>query len=124
MRAAVGRVEVGILCRDINAMAGFWAHVTGYKLGDIDSAGVYLDLVPPTAKLPVIFLQKADEYEGGPTRVHIDLYVEQLQAAVEEARAVGGSLIGDVRTGSEGGAWQIMRDPEGNEFCFCEDDPS
>jgi predicted enzyme related to lactoylglutathione lyase len=23
-------------------------------------------------------------------------------------------------TGSEGGSWQILHDPEGNEFCLCE----
>jgi hypothetical protein len=49
------------------------------------------------------------EPKAGKNRLHLD-----LRTATEQAIALGATLAGDVYAG---GAWQVLRDPEGNEFC-------
>ena len=116
------RLEVGIDALDVAKLAEFWATALDYKIGDLDRAGVYLDLVPPNEKLPVIYLQqvvigKATEKN----RLHLDLYVSDAEAEIERLLAVGARRLGSPQTGSEGGWWQVMADPEGNEFCVCQE---
>jgi hypothetical protein len=50
-------------------------------------------------------------------RVHLDLQVppDAKDQAVANALRLGASRADDVY---DGGLWQVMRDPEGNEFCF------
>lgn len=46
-----------------------------------------------------------------------------LDAATEQALALGATLAGDVYSGDR---WRVLRDPEGNEFCILRpiDDPA
>jgi predicted enzyme related to lactoylglutathione lyase len=50
-------------------------------------------------------------------RVHLDIDVADLAIAVVAAEAVGATRVGDV-VYDEIGGFQVMADPEGNEFCF------
>ena len=115
----IGMIEIGIDCHDPAALARFWISATGYELGDFDPAEIYLDLQPPTRDLPVIYLQRVPEGKLAKNRMHLDLYVEDVNLAADFLEAQGGSRIGDLQTGSAGGQWQVMADPEGNEFCLC-----
>ena len=115
----VGRVEIGIDCRDPAMLAQFWIFATGYELGDFDPAGVYLDLRPPSNALPVIYFQRVPEDKTIKNRLHLDLYVEDVDSTAEALITHGGRRIGGVQSGSAGGKWQVMADPEGNEFCLC-----
>jgi len=116
------RIEIGLDCKDPVRLAPFWAAALGYGLGDLDSDGIYLDLVPPHSGLPVFYLQKVPEDKLAKNRMHLDLHVPDPTEAIARLSAAGASLIGHPRTGSEGGWWQVMSDPEGNEFCVCRDD--
>jgi predicted enzyme related to lactoylglutathione lyase len=115
----VVRLEIGIDCRDAQALATFWSAALGYAIGDLDPAGVYLDLVPPSGGLPVVYLQRVPEEKSTKNRVHLDLWEEDPLARIELLEHLGGRRIGAPRTGSAGGWWQVMADPEGNEFCVC-----
>ena len=114
------RVEIGIDAQEPERLAPFWAVALGYKVGDLDRAGVYLDLVPPEPSLPVVYLQKVPEEKTTKSRLHLDLYVTDPDALVSGLVALGATASGKWQTGSEGGRWQVMADPEGNEFCVCE----
>ena len=46
-------------------LAPFWADALGYTIGDMDRDGSYLDLVPPDPTMPVVYLQRVPEAEGG-----------------------------------------------------------
>ncbi len=121
------RLEIGIDTTDPEGLAPFWADALGYEVGDLDADGVYLDLVPPDeepstdrrAAPPAIYLQRVPESKTTKNRMHLDLMVEDPGTLVERLVALGGRTLGPPQTGSEGGWWQVMTDPEGNEFCVC-----
>lgn len=61
--------------------------------------------------------QPVPEDRAGKNRLHLDLAVDDLAAAAEEAVALGATRVGsEVR--DDQGSFQAMRDPEGNEFCL------
>ena len=113
------RIEIGIDSIDPEALAHFWAAALDYTVGDLDPAGVYLDLVPPSREAPPIYLQRVPERKIGKNRLHFDLYDADPESLVERLVALGARALSEVRTGSEGGWWRVLQDPEGNEFCVC-----
>jgi predicted enzyme related to lactoylglutathione lyase len=113
------RLEIGIDSTDPARLALFWAHALGYAVGDLDTAGVYLDLVSPDPSFPTVYLQRVPEAKTVKNRLHLDLYEVDPAAKIAALLALGANLIGTPRTGSEGGWWQVLADPEGNEFCVC-----
>lgn len=114
------RIEVGIASVEPESLALFWAAALGYQLGEFDSDGIYLDLVPPSPRFPTVFLQRVSERPKGRNRIHIDLYVSDPDETIAALLARGASQIGGPQTGSDGGSWHILADPEGNEFCVCD----
>ena len=48
-------------------------------------------------------------------RLHLGLRSTDLAAATEQALALGATRADDV---CDGDRWQVLRDPEGNEFCL------
>lgn len=135
----IPRLEIGIDCIDPVRLAPFWAAALGYSVGDLDSAETYLDLVPPVPSsggddtvtagplasavpsLPAVYLQRVPEEKHVKNRLHLDLMVVDPQSLVRQLQDLGATSIGEPRSGSEGGWWQVMADPEGNEFCVCEE---
>lgn len=61
----------------------------------------------------------ADWPDGTPQQIHLDLYVDDLATAHEEAMALGARLLkaADDPTGAEG--FQVYADPAGHPFCLC-----
>ena len=118
----LNRIEVGIDCRDARRLAEFWAAALGYRVGELDADGVFLDLIPPDPRLPVIYLQQVREPKRTKNRVHLDLFVDDPEKTVARLFTLGASAVDRPRTGSDGGWWQVMADPEGNEFCVCKTD--
>jgi predicted enzyme related to lactoylglutathione lyase len=118
------RIEIGIDCMDPVTLAPFWAAALGYEVGDLDSDGTYLDLVPPRAGMTIVYLQRVPEAKVTKNRAHLDLYYTDPKGAVERLVRLGATKVGEPLTGSEGGWWQVMLDPEGNELCVCRDDDS
>lgn len=113
------RIEIGIDSCDPASLAPFWAAALGYTVGDFDADGVYLFLVPPSPEFPVVYLQRVPETKSAKNRVHLDLFVEDLDAEVARLSGLGAIRQG-ARSSLDGGAtWQVMTDPEGNEFCVC-----
>ena len=67
----------------------------------------------------MIYFQRVPEEKIVKNRLHMDLYVDDIEATADSLVAQGGSRLGDPQSGSAGGRWQVMTDPEGNEFCLC-----
>jgi predicted enzyme related to lactoylglutathione lyase len=117
---SVLKIEIGIDCADPATLAPFWAEALGYAVGDFDRDRIYLDLVPPQGSgAPVIYMQRVPESKVVKNRLHLDLMTSEPDALVERLEAIGAARIGEPMTGSEGGWWQVMTDPDGNEFCVC-----
>ncbi|MFB7373864.1 VOC family protein [Streptomyces sp. NPDC056222] len=64
-----------------------------------------------------IAFQQVPEGKAVKNRLHLDLEAPGLDAAADEATALGATRVGGIVTDPQG-AFQVMRDPEGNEFCF------
>ena len=116
------RIEIGIDSMTPELLAPFWAEALGYTVGDMDQAGTYLDLVPPEPGMPVVYLQRVPETKTMKNRMHLDLMTGESERTIERLVSLGAKRVGTPMTGSEGGWWQVMADPEGNEFCVCEVD--
>jgi predicted enzyme related to lactoylglutathione lyase len=113
------RIEIGIDSVMPETLAPFWAEALGYAVGDMDRAGTYLDLVPPEPVLPVVYLQRVPEPKTVKNRLHLDLLTTDAEDTIGRLVALGATRVGTAMSGSEGGWWQVMADPEGNEFCVC-----
>jgi predicted enzyme related to lactoylglutathione lyase len=63
-----------------------------------------------------LLLQKVPERHKVKNRVHIDLDVPDLDAAVRRVQEVGGNKLRELH--EYGIEWAVMADPDGNEFCL------
>jgi predicted enzyme related to lactoylglutathione lyase len=113
------RIEIGIDSCDPEAVAPFWAAALGYEIGHLDADGVYLFLVPPGPDQPVVYLQRVPEPKSTKNRVHLDLFVDDLDHEVARLSTLGARLLGGRSSLGGGATWQVMVDPQGNEFCVC-----
>jgi predicted enzyme related to lactoylglutathione lyase len=110
---------ITIDCNDPPALASFWAAVLGCAVTETgpDRPG-WLRLQPfGSDQPPYINLQPVDEPKAGKVRLHIDVLVQDLDAAVKGVIALGGHDRGE-REVLPRGRIAVMCDPEGNEFCL------
>jgi predicted enzyme related to lactoylglutathione lyase len=80
----------------------------------------YLNLAPPAnaPNGPGIALQRVPEPKRGKNRVHLDIEVDDVDAATDRVEALGGRRASAVDVSEHGYNWRVMADPEGNEFCL------
>ena len=57
--------------------------------------------------------------DGEPQQIHLDLWVEDLEAAHEEAIAKGARLLKAAEDTGEDELFQVYADPAGHPFCLC-----
>jgi len=67
-------------------------------------------------RTPGIAFQRVPEAKAVKNRLHVDVYVDDVEAAVERILELGGSIASEPRE-LDGYRWRVMADPEGNEFC-------
>ncbi len=114
MSAKVGFVAIDTT--DPSGIAPFWSGLLGVQVGSELGEGDFL-LLEPTEEGLIIGFQRVPEEKAGKNRVHLDLVVEDLDAATAEVEQLGGRwLEPGVTRDLEGFQWRCMADPEGNEF--------
>ena len=97
-------------CRtdDLDRAAAFWGAALGYrphKLAAPEEANyVRLDTAEENLHIEV---QKVDH----PSRVHLDIETDDIEAEVKRLEQLGAKRIGRVRT------WCVMEAPTGQRFC-------
>ncbi|CAM5412434.1 VOC family protein [Streptomyces narbonensis] len=111
MRARVQ--EIVFDCADPAALVRFWAGLLGGE--PVDRTGDWSYVDPPD--FVRLAFQRVPEGKAVKNRVHLDLEVADPDGAATEAGPVGAVRVGGLVT-DEQGSFQVMRDPEGNEFCF------
>ncbi|MFE1170077.1 VOC family protein [Nocardiopsis sp. NPDC058789] len=104
---------------DPPALARFWAFVIG---GEVELQADGWAVLHGAAGQPRLSFQPTPELKARPNRVHADVIVEDLSASVRSVVDHGATTVGEVVTEEEG-SFQVLRDPEGNEFCLVEPDP-
>jgi hypothetical protein len=108
-------LEEGIECvcvdsADPSALAAWWQRLVGGEV-HVDADG---DVALRTGNVRLLFLA-VPESRRGKNRLHIDLRATNFESAVGAAVALGAQRADDVY---DGPGWQVLRDPEGNEFCI------
>ena len=110
----IGRLdEIVIDCHDPVRLAEFWQCVLGGYI--VRQSHEWVALEPPIGI--AISFQLVPEAKTVKNRVHLDVDVGDLEDAVAAIVAAGGTRVGEV-VYDEMGGFQVMADPEGNEFCL------
>jgi len=109
--AVSGIAALVIDCADPPVLARWWSRLTGGEV-DVDADG---DATLRTSIGLVIDFLQVPETKAVKNRLHIDLRTTDLAAATEQALRLGAARADDLYSG---GSWQVLRDPEGNEFCL------
>jgi predicted enzyme related to lactoylglutathione lyase len=119
-------VHIVVDAADPSRLAAFWADALGWVVAadepgeaDVFPAGF---AYPGPAALPLIFVP-VTEPKTTKNRVHLDLSTTSLEhQAAEVERLLGlGAVRLDIGQGKV--PWEVLADPEGNEFCVLEPRP-
>ena len=109
--AITGIAALAIDCHDPPELARWWSRLLGGRV-EVDRDGDATLHAP--GGLAVDFL-RVPEAKTVKNRLHLDLRSTDLAEATAQAVALGATRADDVY---DGGRWQVLRDPEGNEFCL------
>jgi predicted enzyme related to lactoylglutathione lyase len=105
---------------DLSAESGFWAGLLGGKvLAEDDWHTVYVD-----DKAQLGFQLAPDHVQpdwpgGTPQQIHLDLFVDDIEAAHEHAMSVGARLLQAADDLGSADGFQVYADPAGHPFCLC-----
>ena len=114
------RVEVTLDCADLEAAAAFWQAVLGYAREQVIE-GRYVML---SGDGPGLTLQQVPKPKAGKNRLHLDVLVANVDEEVVRLQALGATVLPSGAREEFGQRWFVLTDPEGNEFCVAEEDPS
>jgi arylformamidase len=107
--------EVVVDCGDVRRLATFWSHVLGgeSRVRSDDWATVR----DPRPGGILLAFQRVPEPKVAKNRVHLDIWSDDIPADTARLVGLGATVVGEV-VGDEVGDFQILLDPEGNEFCL------
>ncbi len=97
---------IGIDCQDadLELAAEFWAKALGRPSKGVDGSSAGLE---DRANQPIVFVQKVTH----PSRVHLDIESDDVDAEVERLVALGAKRVQQVAT------WWVLEAPTGHRFC-------
>lgn len=93
---------------DLDAAARFWGAALGYatKRSDDPAETDYVHLETPPAE-PYLEVQRVSH----PSRVHLDIEADDIEAEVRRLEGLGAKRIDAVKS------WVVMEAPTGQRFC-------
>jgi catechol 2,3-dioxygenase-like lactoylglutathione lyase family enzyme len=93
---------------DLPPAVAFWSQALGYPVKEryVDDGTEYTSLAGTPAELHVE-VQKV----GHPSRVHLDIEADDIEAEVARLEALGAKKVAWVKR------WQVMEAPTGQRFC-------
>lgn len=107
--------EIVVDSSNPEALARFWQALIG---GDVEVESPDWVVLDGDDEGFFIGFQRVPEGKSGKNRIHLDVEVDDLASATDEAEQLGARKLGAVVEDDEGGSFQVMVDPGGNEFCF------
>ncbi|MEV0893850.1 VOC family protein [Promicromonospora sp. MEB111] len=116
--------ELVVDAHDPERLASFWCEVLGFAVIDRSGGKVEIGSWEPTVEdvrarqmAPTLVFVPVPENKIVKNRLHLDVSPIDGSTEDEVARLVGlGATTEDVGQGADA-TWQVMADPEGNEFC-------
>ena len=92
---------------DVDSAAKFWGAALGMDLADLPGeAGKYVKLRDPSDQLHIEVQAVAH-----PSRVHLDIEADDIEAEVARLEALGARRVQQVHS------WWVMEAPTGQRFC-------
>lgn len=109
---------VTVDCNEPRRVVDFWSALLDSAVIEpgADRSG-WFRLQPHGSGGPFMNFQPVKEPKVAKARIHVDVLVDDLDAAVDRVVALGGAETG-MRDELPRGRIAIMQDPEGNEFCL------
>ena len=115
--------ELAIDCHDPERLAQFWCAVLGFQVIERRPEQVEIASWEPTVEQvrarqmpPTLLFNRVPEGKQVKNRLHIDVSPIDRSLEEEVSRLLGlGARKADVGQGECG--WEVLADPEGNEFC-------
>jgi len=92
---------------DLEGAADFWGAALGCPRKGKSQDDLYVGLNTPENE-PYIEVQKVDH----PSRVHLDIEADDIEAEARRLEALGARRIADVKS------WCVMEAPSGQRFCI------
>ena len=111
MRARLDQIVID--ARGPRSLVRFWSALLGGEPVDRAHGWSHVE-VPGVGRLA---FQPVPEPRTAKNRLHLDLGVDDIAAATDAAERLSATRAGPLVT-DEQGSFQVMADPEGNEFCF------
>ena len=107
--------SVVVDCHDVSRLGRFWAELTGgtFRPRTDDWATV----APAEPDGLVLAFQRVPEAKAVKNRLHLDLGSTDVEADTQWAVGLGATALGSLVVDDDG-PFQVLADPEGNEFCF------
>jgi predicted enzyme related to lactoylglutathione lyase len=106
--------EIVVDCANPIALARFWQALIGGEVIEESDDWIVLD---GDDEGFYIGFQRVPERKSGKNRLHLDVDVDDLEQAIDDAEQLGARKIGKL-VDADDEPFQVMADPEGNEFCF------
>ena len=110
--AVVGIAALAVDCREPAELARWWSRLLGGEVEVDEDGDATLYTLHTPGGLPIDFVWTPDT-RTVKNRLHLDLRSTDLAEATAQAVALGATRADDVY---DGGRWQVLRDPEGNEL--------
>lgn len=105
---------------DLGAESAFWAGLLGGTVeADDDWHTVFVGGQPRLAVQLAPDHVPPDWPDGAPQQMHLDLYVDDLQSAHDQALSLGARLLKPADDPAAVEGFQVYADPAGHPFCFC-----
>ena len=107
-RSKLGGFIIDCQTEDLPAAAAFWSGALGMAREAIPGAEgeLYMRLVDPSGRFDVEVQKVAH-----PSRVHLDIEADNIEAEVRRLEAIGARRIQQVKQ------WWVMQAPTGQRFC-------
>lgn len=107
-KSRLGVIVIDCQTEDLAEAAAFWGAALGWPAEEPaeDDDGSYQKLNGPPDDVAVL-LQKVDH----PSRVHLDIETDDLEAEVKRLEELGAKRIAQVKR------WWVMEAPTGQRFC-------
>lgn len=107
-RSRLGTIVIDCQTQDVEAATAFWSQALGWParaLSDPASANYRVFASPPDQ--PTVLVQAVTH----PSRVHIDIETDDIEAEVTRLEALGAKRVQFVKR------WWVMEAPTGQRFC-------
>lgn len=116
----ISRTVLVLDAANVNEVSTFWAGLLGGTVSkDDDWHMIYVDRQPKMAIQLAPDHVPPDWPDGSPQQVHMDLFIDDLGSAHEEAMDLGARLLKPAADPKSDDGFQVYADPAGHPFCLC-----